>query len=174
MSLLDNQMLPYFVQSMREMQELLNAEQMELERMQQEIRNQEKQLCINSSDEKLYRYEQCFALDSAGLSLNERRKNVIAKLNARITATKQNLLFEIQKMTGNPVEIQEFFDRYLFTVGLVQNNLSDAFVKAVRDYLDIIKPAHLAYDLSLIRYDETSINLGGGVIMSSIMCWEVI
>lgn len=173
MSLLDQQMLPQFIRNMKQMRELLEAEQIELDRMYNVIKEQEKQLCINTADQKLARYEQMFALDPTGLTAIERRRNLIAKLNARITATKQNMIHEIQRLTGHPVEIKEYYDQYMFTVGLIQNDLSDAFVRAVRLYLDEIKPAHLGYDLSLIRYEESLIKEGIGMVLSSIMSWEV-
>lgn len=168
----DNQLLPYFIRSMKQMKELLHAEQQELDHMLKIIEEQEKQLCIDTAEEKLHRYEQLFLLKSENLTINERRRNIKAKLNARITARKSDMIYEIQQLTGHPTEIEEYYDQYYFMVGLVQNDLSSAFVAVVRNYLDEIKPAHLGYDLSLIRYEETTQRIGGNMIMSSIMTWD--
>ena len=67
-----------------------------------------------------------FDLTGDGLTQEERRKNLIAKLNARYTASRQSIYNELTAMTGLPVEIEEHPEQYLFLVNIVQSNLSDA------------------------------------------------
>lgn len=162
-------MLPEFILAMDEMKELFNAIQPEIDRIDNFIKQLLKQLIINKADALLERYERIYALSSAGLTIEERRKNLLAKENAVYSATKQNILSELKRMTGLPVEIEEIFEENMFTVNLIQNNLSDEFVEAIKKYLDMIKPAHIAYLLSLIRYEESYTQVAIATIQSKIL-----
>lgn len=161
--------LPLWLQNMQQMNELLQAESKELDRLHNALEEYIRELSLNTANELLSRYEKMFDLKSEGLTQDERRKNLIAKLNARYTATKQSIYNELTAMTGLPVEIEEHPEQYLFLVNIVQSNLSDAFVVAIRSYLDMIKPAHIAYDLTLVRYEQSSINAKYAVLHSSIL-----
>lgn len=161
--------LPLWLQNMQQMNELLQAESKELDRLHNALEEYIRELSLNTANELLSRYEKMFDLKSEGLTQDERRKNLIAKLNARYTATRQSIYNELTAMTGLPVEIEEHPEQYLFLVNIVQSNLSDAFVAAIRSYLDMIKPAHIAYDLTLVRYEHSSINARYAVLHSSIL-----
>lgn len=168
----DTKYLPFWLQNMKEMDELLTAESKELDRLHNVLEEYIRELSLNTASELLSRYEKMFDLMGEGLTQDERRKNLIAKLNARYTATKQSIYNELTTMTGLPVEIEEHPEQYLFLVNIVQSNLSDAFVAAIRSYLDMIKPAHIAYDLTLIRHEQSSINARYAVLHSSILDFE--
>ncbi|MCR0205665.1 YmfQ family protein [[Clostridium] innocuum] len=165
----DTKYLPFWLQNMQQMNELLTVESKELDRLHNVLEEYIKELSLNTANELLSRYEKIFDLTGEGLTQDERRKNLIAKLNARYTATRQSIYNELTAMTGLPVEIEEHPEQYLFLVNIVQSNLSDAFVAAIRDYLDMIKPAHIAYDLTLVRYEQSSIKAKYAVLQSSIL-----
>lgn len=165
----DKNMLPEFVLAMSEMKELLNAIQPEIDRIEYFITALLRQLIINDADMLLERYEQIYNLNGAGLTIEERRKNLLAKENAVYSSTRQNILNELKNMTGLPVEITEIFDQDMFTVNLIQNNLSDEFVSAIRNYLDMVKPAHIAYLLSLVRYEETKTRIAVSTVYSKLL-----
>lgn len=165
----DTKYLPLWLQNMQQMNELLTAESRELDRMHNVLEKYIQELSLNTANEMLARYEKMFDLTGEGLSQDERRKNLIAKLNARYTATRQSIYNELSAMTGLPVEIEEHPEQYLFLVNIVQSNLSDAFVAAIRSYLDMIKPAHIAYELTLIRHEQSSINARYAVLHSAIL-----
>lgn len=165
----DTKYLPFWLQNMQQMDELLNAESRELDRLHNALEEYIRELSLSTANELLARYEKIFDLTSEGLTQDERKKNLIAKLNARYTATKQSIYNELTAMTGLPVEIEEHPEQYLFLVNIVQSNLSDAFVAAIRSYLDMIKPAHIAYDLTLVRYEQSSINTRYAMLHSSIL-----
>lgn len=154
----DTKYLPLWLQNMQQMDELLTAESKELDRLHNALEEYIRELSLSTANDLLARYEKMFDLTGDGLTQEERRKNLIAKLNARYTASRQSIYNELTAMTGLPVEIEEHPEQYLFLVNIVQSNLSDAFVAAIRSYLDMIKPAHIAYDLTLVRYEQSSIN----------------
>lgn len=162
-------MLPKFVADCEEMSDLLQAEQLELDKMSNEINRNIEELYISKSSELLSRYEKIFDLSGTGLTINERRRQLTAKLNAQYSCTRNSLINDLQKMTGLPIELIENYASYTFSVSLVQNNLSEAFVEAVKKHLDMIKPAHLDYVLALIKYDESLIRVGVPMIHSSCM-----
>lgn len=162
-------MLPKFVVECDEVKDLLQSEQLELDKMTNEINRLVQELYISKSTALLSRYEKIFDLSGAGLTIEERRRQLTAKLNAQYLCTKQSLVHDIQAMTGLPVELTENYAAYTFAVSLIQNNLSEAFVEAVKKHLDMIKPAHLAYVISLVKYDESMIRVGIPIIHSSLL-----
>lgn len=167
--------LPQFILENPDIAELLESEQIELDYLSECIELLRVQTTISTASIYLDRYEKIMAMDiNPSLSDKERIGRVLAKLNSRVTATKDNIIHEIKRMTGHQVTVTEYYDQYCFIVYLIQNDLSDAFVQAVRNYLDEIKPAHLAYDLSLTRNEEAQIHIGGNYIISGIMKWEVV
>lgn len=172
MKLNDNQMLPLFVRDMKQMRDLLQAEQSELDIMRTAILHMHDQAYVNTADELLWRYEKIYDLSSKGLTLEERRKNVIAKINTQVLGDKKTVIEELKKLTGRIIEFDEFCYDYFIKVGVVQNDLSDAFVRAIRKYLDTVKPAHIGYELSLIRYEEYIAHIGGALIDSTYLAFE--
>lgn len=160
-------MLPRFIAECDEMGDLLQAEQLELDKMSNEINRNIQELYISKASELLSRYEKIFDLSGIGLTADERRRQITAKLNAQYSCTRRSLIQDLQDMTGLPIELVENYAAYTFAVSLIQNNLSEAFVEAVKKHLDMIKPAHLDYVLSLVKYDESMIRFGSPIIHSS-------
>lgn len=165
----DTTKLPEFVLAMEEIKELLEAVQPEIDRLENFLIQLLNQLLINEADNYLNRYEKIYNLSGAGLTIEERRKNILAKENANYSSNVYSILEELKKMTGLPVEIKEIFEEKMFTVALIQNNLSNEYVSAIRNYLDMVKPAHIGYILSLIRYEETYTNVAIATIHSKIL-----
>ena len=102
----DTKYLPLWLQNMQQMDELLTAESKELDRLHNALEEYIRELSLSTANDLLARYEKMFDLTGDGLTQEERRKNLIAKLNARYTASRQSIYNELTAMTGLPVEIE--------------------------------------------------------------------
>ena len=79
----DTKYLPLWLQNMQQMDELLTAESKELDRLHNALEEYIRELSLSTANDLLARYEKMFDLTGDGLTQEERRKNLIAKLNAR-------------------------------------------------------------------------------------------
>lgn len=170
--MLVSSMLPKMLTENEDMADILKAEQQEIEILQQEIQKNLNQLAISTADDLLSRYERIYDVSGRNMTIQERRKQLLSKKNARYSCTKENLQNDLINMTGLPVNISEVFSDYLFQVELIQNSLSDAFVLAIRNFLDTVKPAHMDYSLSLVRYEENYTHMGASRVDSTLQIFE--
>lgn len=158
MPLNDPQMLPAFVRSMAQMQDLLQTEQTELDRTEAAINNATDQLYISTATWTLARWEQIFGLpsnDSVPDAL--RRDKILTKLNSRPPATVEFIRLAAEQMTGQQVTITEHPGNYAFTLHIHLNDIYTLDLAALRARIDEIKPAHLTYAVE--QYDPSGINV---------------
>lgn len=143
MPLTDPFTLPRLVREMEQMGDLLQAEQLELDRISQLIALLEKQLTISTADFLLPRHEQIYGMaTNPEESLDVRRARLLARLNARGATTVASVQDLAKIVTGCSSEILEYPAEYLFRVVFpidVPNLLE------FRRALDERKPAHLLY-----------------------------
>lgn len=143
MPLTDPFTLPRLVREMEQMSDLLQAEQLELDRVSQLITLLEKQLTISTADFLLPRHEQIYGMTTNPEEpLDVRRARLLARLNARGATTIASVRDLAKIVTGCESEILEYPAEYLFRVVFpidVPNLLE------FRRALDERKPAHLLY-----------------------------
>ncbi len=152
--------LPEFLSSIYEFDELLKAEQIEVDALRYEAEKIEQNAFVNTADEYgLTRFEKLYGISSSShLSPEERRfilKSVMAD-NVPVTLNSlKNLLSGICGESGYSVEI----DRYTINISLVLPSVSSE--KAVKAMLSRIIPANMVLNISVDYSDIMKMRLGG-------------
>lgn len=134
--------------SMRQMDELLEAEQMEIDRMHAELEKQHERVCVKTADEAgliLWEKEYGLIRDSS-LTLNQKKARVLAKMNSGETATRSMLAGLVkQVIDADYVEIIEYPLEYYFEV-LVGTQYLAENMQIAKDAIDEARPAHLDFE----------------------------
>lgn len=143
--LLDNNLLAPISRNMSQMHSLLTAEQTELDIAEAEVVHQTDQLYIGYVDSEISRYERMFAIVNTSGSIEQRRNRIIAKLNTRSPATVKTIERIVEVITGAPCSIEEHYDKYAMTLRYRTDGDYIALQQDVKDAVDEIKPAHIAY-----------------------------
>lgn len=119
--------VPPFVARMREMAELFEAEQPELDRLEGILTELLAQFYIKTATYSLNQWEQDFGIvEDPELTQEQRRARVLAKLNMRMPATVKMLENLVrQTMGAENVRIEEHPTEYAFTVYVQEDKLSD-------------------------------------------------
>lgn len=157
------QSVPPFLAEMKELKELFQAEQPELDLLEQTLKEIEKQLYIKSADFSLDLWEKELGIESNHtLTLSQRRGQLLGKLNTRTPASikmLENLV--IQTLVTERVTIIEHpetysFDIYVHTDYLIENRI------VAEQALYEARPAHLSYQFinELIRQAECKLYFG--------------
>lgn len=148
MSLLNFSLLPRRIRTMAEMEDLLSAEEQELQLMDKIRKQMEAQLLISTADIDLSRKERIYALPTnPSLSLEERRRRIIAKKNARASATSAFLRDTIEKLTGLKVVLVEFFSEYRIQFKVYLNDKYELDLAAINAQIKELRPAHLLFEV---------------------------
>lgn len=152
--------LPRFVREMKEMSKLLQVDQAEIDRLVQYIEEMIRQFYISSATYSIDDWEREFSIGrNSTLTRNQRRAQLLGKLNTRTPATVKMLENLVLKTLGaDKVEIMEIPSEYRFEIYvqsgyLVENmGIADAAVYKAR-------PAHLGYEFvnRIIREDKKKI-----------------
>lgn len=157
--------LPLKVRSMQEMADLLNAEQQEIALIGETIKKIEKELHIYSSTSLLGRYEKQFGLSTNPMEdLEERRRRIIAKLNARQMTTVESIQELVQIITGGTAEIIERYQKYLIAI-IIYLPVDDknVFYKTLVKQIDEVKPAHLGLSITYNIALSTGVYFGTAI-----------
>lgn len=148
MPLLDDFLLPKHIRTMEPMQDLLSAEQQELTAVQAELSHQNAQLYISTADDELPRYERSYALPTnPALPVEERRRRIIAKANARASATIAYLKETIENLTGHRVTIKELYSEYTLQFSIYLNDKYVLDIPMVKAQIKELRPAHLLFEV---------------------------
>ena len=151
MKLNDSKMLPLFLLKMKNMRDLLQAEESVMQELRDNVSSQEQQLVIATSTWGLGRHDKILGLPTDSESaMADRRSRIIAKLAGQGTVTKKLIQHVASSFTNGQVAVEEqpeayrFDIRFLSSIG-VPPNLDDLSAA-----LEEIKPAHLAYDYIIL------------------------
>ena len=151
------QMLPAFVRSMEQMQDLLRTEQAELDRTEPP-----------SATPRISLYQfgnmDACALGAAVWSAVQRQRPGRAapgatprKAYARPPASVEYIRLAAEQMTGQQVTIIEQPGNYAFTLRIHLNDIYSLDLAALRARIDELKPAHLTYTVE--QYDPSGIDV---------------
>ena len=124
--------------SMRQMGELLDAEQEEITFLLNELGKIYNRLYVKSADITGIRYwEDEYAIPhNDDLTIEQRRARVLAKINSSITATKKMLEDLVKQVLGaNSVTIIEYPDEYRFVI-YVDTKIFEENMKIADDAVD--------------------------------------
>lgn len=136
--------IPKKFASMKQMKELFDAEQPELDLIQSEMQGWMKELHIMTCENTISEYEDDYCLDhDVSLTLEQRRARVFAKKGQRFIPRKEYLQNVIQTLLGaQSVLIKEKaceFDIYVATAEQIDN------FKIAEDFFREIRPAHWGF-----------------------------
>lgn len=158
-----NNSLPQFVAEMKEMQDILQAEQIEIDTLETVLQDIAQQFYIQSATYSLDEWEAEFGLErNPGLTQAQRRGRVLAKLNTTTPATISMLENLVQQVLGTDrVTIIEYPAEYRFEVFVHSQYLVSNIAIADKAVYDA-RPAHLAYNFvnALVRQASSKICIG--------------
>lgn len=141
--------LPQRVRTMREMADLLQAEQAEIEVLQKTAQTLVAELHMHSSKYLLDRYEKMFALPvNSQMDSEERQARLIGKLNARQMTTVRMIKALSILIIGYDAEIEEQYALYSFIIRIrIPAAHDNPHLRAFIEHVEEIKPAHLGFGL---------------------------
>lgn len=149
MSINDIYTLPPKVRTMREMADLLQAEQAEIEVLQKTAQTLAAELHMHSSTYLLDRYEKMFALPvNPQMDSGERQARLVGKLNARQMTTVQMIKALSILIIGYAAEMEEQYTLYRFIIRIRIPAVHDnPHLRAFIEQVEEIKPAHLGFGM---------------------------
>lgn len=166
MSLNDVSMLPMRIRTMQPMNDLLAAEDIELRLLHQTILHKEAQLFICTAEDELPRYERCFSLPTnPALLIEERRKRIIAKMNARAPSTLEFMKTTIENLTGLKVNIKELYSEFTLQFKVYLNDQYELDLPMIKAQINELRPAHLLFEVLPVAQISINIVLASGMIV---------
>lgn len=167
--------LPLFVYKIKQMKELIDAEEVELEHLYSFFEELSNEFNIFSCTDTIERFEKDYAIEpNAELSISQRRLKILVKKYQKLLPTIVNLEDTIKGLLdADVVKIKEVgcrFDIYVGSASLLENmDIAKKFFKDVR-------PAHFDYKFinSVPRDEVTTIYIGVGEFMHKKMKFEVV
>lgn len=139
--------LPPFLLKNRDLKELIRAEQLEFNTIDELIEDIYKQCFIKTSTWGLKYWEKDLGIKSdLSKSYEERREIIKAKKRGQGTATKKLIKNTAEAFSGGEVDVIEHNAESYFTIKFIGVKGIPKSMTAFKDMLENIKPAHLAYD----------------------------
>lgn len=150
--------------SMKQMGELLDAEQNEIDRLLKELEKLYVRLYVRTSDEEgIIRWEKEYGIiHDSSLTLSQMKVRVMARMNSGETATKAMLESLVKQVVdADYVSIIEYPSEYRFEVWVGTQYIVEN-LQIAKDAVDEARPAHLAYEFinALKRIDKMGIYVG--------------
>lgn len=167
--------LPLFVYKIKQMKELIDAEESELEYLYKFFEEFSREFNIFSCMDTIKRFEKDYAIEpNEELSIAQRRLKILIKKYQKLIPTIANLEDVIKRLLGaDIVKIREVgcrLDVYVGSAILLENmDIAKKFFKDVR-------PAHFDYKFinSVPRDEVATIYIGVGEFMHKKMKFEVV
>lgn len=166
-----------FAASMKELRELFEAEQPELDLIEERLEDIIKQFYVKTATWSIEKWENDFLIEhDSTLSIEQRWAMILAKINSRTTATIAMLENMVKQITeAKEVIIQEKVEDYSFIVFVFSNKLASN-IKLAKIAVYMVKPAHLGFNIinKLERKVNTSVNFGVCFNIKRKTCLDVI
>lgn len=156
--------LSFLEAEMKQMKELLEAEQGEIDLLMLMLENIYKRLYVKTSDmQGLVQWEREYGISfNTALTMQQRRSQILAKLNSNMPATKEMLENLVrQVLNADSVSITEYPEEYRFVIYVGTQRFEENM--GIADAaVDGARPAHLAYKFinTLIRKYKCNMFVG--------------
>lgn len=138
-----------YEQDFQEVQTQYDAESLQLGLLNYQIQDLINQAFIDTATWGLELWEEEYGIDTNFLlSYEERREIVKAKKRGRGTTTIEMIKTTAEAFSGGEVNVVEHNDQYYFTIHFIGIKGIPRNMQAFKDMLEVIKPAHLAYDFA--------------------------
>lgn len=105
-----------------------------------------KQFIVDTATYTLPKYEEEYglAINPEGLTIEERRSRVKARMRSVGTVTKELIKIVAESWSNGEVEVIEDFSNYSFTIKFISSIGVPTNIEDVKSAINEIKPAHLA------------------------------
>lgn len=137
--------LPLYYKISDYVKNVSNAYDIEVNLFDNKRKEMKNQFIVDTATTSLIKYEEEYGLDinPLGISIEERRSRIKAKMRSVGTINKETIKSIVDSWTNGNVDIIEDFNNYTFTVkfnafGGVPTNIED-----VKKAIEEVKPAHL-------------------------------
>lgn len=142
-----NPYVPTFISELPEVKAIYDVESLELGLLKYQLDDIKKQFRIDTATWGLDWWEDKYGIKTNYfLSYEERREIVKAAKCGHGTTTKAMIKTTAERFSNGECEIIEHNSEYRFTVHFIGVKGIPRNMQAFKNMLDIIKPAHLAYD----------------------------
>lgn len=131
----------------RTMEEILKAQETQLEKIEWGIEDLVKEFFIESAIHSLPMWCKFAGIDFDGnLPIDILRGNVLAALKAKETTTVEVIKNIVESYSNGTCDVIEHYDRYAFTIKFVGIVGVPKRIDEIKKIIDKLKPAHLNYD----------------------------
>lgn len=163
--------LPHFLQEIREYKEILNTDEVEINKLKEQINKLLQEVIVQTANKYgLDRYEKIYNIKEIATTIEARRTNILLKMNNRTPFTLKWLDNKLKQLVGEgnyTIELDN--DKYKLTIRLiyVYNDLINLLEKELRSQL----PANLEISI----YTDASVSIKNNMkFVNCVTNYEVI
>lgn len=140
--------VPPFIYALTEMDAIYKAQGYEVGRAWHNYDDLSNQFFVDTATWGITRWEELYGITASDLQTIEQRRNTVkARMRGTETCTRQLVKDLAEKLSGVTVRVTEDSPNFTFTVFFIGQYGIPKNIKALKEQLEIIKPAHLAYIL---------------------------
>lgn len=156
-----NQYMPLFLQDIREFKAIFNSEDKELEYLNNLVATMLIEVIVNTAESYgLTRYEKIYGITDIATTVDERRFNILTKMNNKVPFTYNWLRNKLKTLVGEGnYEIIEDFKHYKIQIDIIAlfDDIAIILNKDLRQQL----PANLQIIVNLFQTEQCNIYYGG-------------
>lgn len=144
--------LPLFIQNYAEIKAIMDAEQVDIEKTWNDAENvMNDQFILDATENGVKRWESILNIvPKATYTLEERKFDILARLNWQLPYTLESLKYALTALCGNDgYRLKLDPNRYELVVKLALYNENN--IDAVRELLDNVIPANLVRDVQMFN-----------------------
>lgn len=152
--------MPQYLKDVREFQEIFKSEDNQLNCMNTLITQMLTEVIVNSADSYgLERYEKIYNISNISKNIEERRFNILSKMNDRLPFTLNWLRNKLENLVGkNNYRIKVQYDEYSITidVAMIFEDIANTLNISLREQL----PANLKITVNLFQTEKADVFFG--------------
>ncbi|WP_159449954.1 putative phage tail protein [Clostridium massiliodielmoense] len=152
--------VPFFIYKIKEIQNIYNAQQKEIDKLNLDVKDLKAQCFVNTATWGLNLWEEFVGIDTdTRKSIEERRASILAKLRGQGTTTIK-VIEEIAKAYADRVGVTEHNKESYFTIDLESIDKGFPYsLNSLYNIIEEIQPAHLEAVYNLISTTNSKLNL---------------
>lgn len=152
--------VPFFISKIKEMQNIYNAQQKEIDKLNLDVKDLKAQSFVNTATWGLSLWEEFVGINTdISKSIEERRASILAKFRGQGTTTRK-VIEEIAQAYADNIRVTEHNKESCFTVDLESIDKGFPYsLNSLYNIIEEIQPAHLEAIYSLISTTNSKLNL---------------
>lgn len=155
--------MPIFLKEVREFIKIFDAEDIEITSLKQKIDTITKEVAISTAEDYgLNRYEKIYNIENNVTDIEERRFNILSKINSTNCFTYNWLIHRLNDLVGEEnYTIKLDYDNYILTIEVlwIYKSIADTLRESLRKQL----PANLEINVNLFQTEEMESYFAGFV-----------